>query len=146
MTECYKEKKATNDPENLSEDDLDFNSSYLNNDDESFYSRAIDIAILAKQNQSITLPGHIVVWKYHLTHDCITPCLILPSGCSPDDIGTVIHLGGKEVVITQLWPRVMMNPMALHEMYPGACGTKQYSEGHVKTATFEHRMSVTSMT
>ena len=63
MIECHKKKKATNDPENLSEDDLDFNSSYLNNDDESFYSRAIDIAILAKQNQSITLPGHIVLWN-----------------------------------------------------------------------------------
>ena len=50
MTECYKKKKATNDPRNLSDDDLDFNSSYLNNDDESFYSRAIDIATLAKQN------------------------------------------------------------------------------------------------
>ena len=61
MTECYKKKKATNDQDNLSEDDPDFNSSYIINDNESFYSRAVDIATLANQNQSITLPGHIVV-------------------------------------------------------------------------------------
>jgi hypothetical protein len=30
----------------------------------------------------------------------------------------------------------MMKPMALHDMYPGACGTLQYSEGHVKIAAF----------
>ena len=29
-----------------------------------------------------------------------------------------------------------MNPMALHEIYPGACGTKQYSEDHVKITAF----------
>ena len=71
-----------------------------------------------------------------MTNDCITACLILPSGCSPDDIDAVISPGGKEVVITYLWPRIMMNPIALHEMYPGAYGTSQYSEGHVKIAAF----------
>ena len=29
-----------------------------------------------------------------------------------------------------------MKPMALHSMYPGACGTLQYSEGHAKIADF----------
>ena len=76
------------------------------------------------------------MWKDHLTNDRITARLILPSGCSPSDIDAVINPGGKEVVITYLWPRVMMNPMALHDMYPGACGTLQYSEGHVKIAAF----------
>jgi hypothetical protein len=71
-----------------------------------------------------------------LTNDRITAWLILPSGCSPNDIDALINPGGKEVVTTYLWPRVMMKPMALHDMYPGACGTLQYSEGHVKIAAF----------
>ena len=29
-----------------------------------------------------------------------------------------------------------MNPMAICDMYPGACRTLQYSEGHVKIAAF----------
>jgi hypothetical protein len=49
--------------------------------------------------------------------------MILPSECSLHDIDAVINPGGKEVVITYLWPRVMMNQMALHNMYPGACET-----------------------
>ena len=129
-------KKATNDQENLTDDDPGLNGSNFNNDDESYHSRIVDITTLAKQNQSITLPGHIVMWKDQMTNHCITACLILPSGCSPDDIDAVMSPSGKEVVITYLWPRIMMNPMALHEMYPGAYGTLQYSEGHVKIASF----------
>ena len=99
-TESYKKKKATNDQENSTDDDPDFNGSNEDNDDKSYHSRVVDIATLAKQNQSIILPGHIVMWKDHMTNDWITAWLILPSGCSPNDIDAVINPGGKEVVIT----------------------------------------------
>jgi mevalonate pyrophosphate decarboxylase len=69
VTEPCKKKKATNDQENSTDDDTDFNGSNEENDDKSYLSRVVDIAALAKQNQSITLPGHIVMWKDHMTND-----------------------------------------------------------------------------
>ena len=62
-------KKSTNDQENSTDDDPDFNGSNEDNDEKSYYSRVVDIATLAKQNQSITLLGHIVMWKDHMTND-----------------------------------------------------------------------------
>ena len=69
VTESCKKKKATNDEENSTDDDPDFNGSNEDNDDKSYHSRVVDIATLAKQNQSITLTGHIVMWKDHMTND-----------------------------------------------------------------------------
>ena len=60
-----------------------------------------------------------------MTNDPITAQLILPSGCLTNDIDAVINPVGKEAVINYLWPSFMMNPMALHDIYPGACGTLQ---------------------
>ena len=52
VTESCQKTKATNDQENLTDDDPDFNGSNVNNDEESYHSRVIDIATLAKQNHS----------------------------------------------------------------------------------------------
>jgi hypothetical protein len=64
LTLCYRilqKKKATNDQENSTYDDHDFNGSNEDNDDKSYHSRVVDIATLAKQSQSNILPGHIVM-------------------------------------------------------------------------------------
>jgi hypothetical protein len=129
-------KKPFNDQENSTDDDPDLNGSNDNNNDESYHSRVVSIVTLAKQNQSITLPGCIVMWKENMTNNQTTSLLILPSGCSPNDIDAVSNPGGKEFVTTYLCPRVTINQMALHDIYPGACGTLQYSEGHVKIHAF----------
>ena len=95
VTESSKKQKATNNQDNLTDDDTDVNGSNFDNDDESYHSRIVDITTMAKQNQSITMPGYIVMQKDHMTNDCITACLILSSRCSPDDIDAVISPGRK---------------------------------------------------
>ena len=67
-----KKKEASNNQEKSTHDDPDLNGSDVNKDDESYHSRVVNIVTLAKQTQSITLLGHIVMWKDHMTNDQIT--------------------------------------------------------------------------
>jgi hypothetical protein len=81
------------------------------------------------------------MWENQMINNCIIAYLILPSRCSPNDNDSMINPDGKEVVITFIWSRLMMNFMALQKMYPGACGTLQYSGVQAKIAAFERNVS-----
>jgi hypothetical protein len=108
----------------LNDDDPDLNFSNENNNDIFYHYRGVEIATLTKQNQSITFSDHIVMLKDHITNNQINACLI-PSGYSTIDIDAVIYFGDKKVVKTYIWSRVILKPMALHDMNPGAFETLQ---------------------
>ena len=87
-------------------------------------------------NSGNFLPGLLVPWTDSLTNARITICITLPSACSHDDIDAVISPGGREIVITYLWPDVLMNPMALNETYTELGGGLKYPLNHVKITAF----------
>ena len=111
-------------------DDKDNNNHDIEDLEEEFESTQLS------EFPAIIFPSQMVYWTDHLTVERLTIRLLLPSGCAPGDIDAVISPGGLEVVVIYKWPEVIMNAMALFEMYSTPTGSLKYPETHLKIGAF----------
>ena len=111
-------------------DEKDDNNHEIEDLEEEFESTQLS------EFPAIIFPSQMVYWTDHLTVERLTIRLLLPSGCAPGDIDAVISPGGLEVVVTYKWPEVIMNAMALFEMYSTPTGSLKYPETHLKIGAF----------
>ena len=111
-------------------DEKDDNNHEIEDLEEEFESTPLS------EFPAIIFPSQMVYWTDHLAVERLTIQLLLPSGCAPGDIDAVISPGGLEVVVTYKWPEVIMNAMALFEMYSTPTGALKYTETHLKIGAF----------